>query len=80
MDEFRAQPSATSITIYPTVGLQSAIHVGQRRILRFGSSGANQSLNCNADQAATSGRCSGRVHSVVHRQQVCRPALVVPAH
>ena len=46
MDVFRAQNGPTGTTIYPTVGLQSSLRVGQRRILRLTGSGSTQSLDC----------------------------------
>ncbi len=36
----------TTLTVYPTIGLRSAIVVGQHRILRQGGPQANQSLDC----------------------------------
>ena len=37
---------ATSIAVYPTVGLRSSLRAGQRRVLRASDSQGNQSLDC----------------------------------
>ena len=50
---FRAQPTATSVTVYPTVGLESSLYIGQRRILRASGPQSNQSLDC---EPATGGQ------------------------
>ena len=46
MHWFRANPSVTPVTVYPTVGLESSLYVGQRRILRASGPQSNQSLDC----------------------------------
>jgi len=53
MHWFRAGNGQSLITIWPTVGLESALYVGQRRILRASGPQSNQSLDC---EPATGGQ------------------------
>ena len=44
---FRAGNTAQRITIYPTVGLQSSLYPGMRRVLRYDDSSTSQAVACD---------------------------------
>ena len=73
--------SATSKTIFPTVGLESSIRVGQRRILRLDRVGSHPVARLRAGHRRPGprvGHVHDRLRPVVHGQQVPGPAVVVP--
>ena len=46
LDWIAAQLSTSMATIYPTIGLRSALTAGQYRVLRAAGSQGNQSVDC----------------------------------
>jgi hypothetical protein len=50
---FRAGNGQSLITVYPTVGLESSLYIGQRRVLRASGPQSNQSVDC---EPATGGQ------------------------
>ena len=63
---FRAGNSAQTVTVYPTVGLDSSLYVGQHRVLRASGPQSNQSIDCEPNTG-------GQGHDFVMFANGCRP-------